>query len=155
MGPEKPGPINKLLKANTFKGDIMKEKSIFGLYVARDGIVNYPGMIIDGSKTIETRPGSRNVLKRLLGERVAVIDTSVKPHMVIGYITIYGSMFCPSNLFGEFRKETLIPAGSAYDDKGAGKYLYYLTCPIKCQPYALPENIVNHGRSYCEFRLPA
>lgn len=132
----------------------MRDKYIYGLYVARDGIVNYPGLIIDGSKTIETRPGSRNVLKKLIGQRVAIIDTSVKPHMVIGYITIYGSLFCPSNRFSEFRGQHLIPAGSTFDDKGSGKYMYYLSCPIKCQPYPLPDNKINHGRSYCEF-IPA
>lgn len=133
----------------------MNNKSIFGLFVARDGKVNYPGLIIDGSKTIETRPGSRNVLKKLIGERVAIIDTSIKPAQVIGYVTIYGSLFCPSRFFGEFRTETLIPAGSKYDDKGGGKYMYYLANAEKCSPYPVPTNKVNHGRSYCEFNIPA
>lgn len=130
------------------------EKSIYGLFVARDGRVNYPGLIVDGLKTIETRPGSRNVLKKLVGRRVAVIDTSIKPAMVIGYITIYGSLFCQSRFFNEFRNRTLVPAGSAFDDKGRGKYLYYLACPIKCNPYPVPKDRINHGRSYCEFNIP-
>lgn len=126
-------------------------KSIYGLFVARDGKVNYPALITSGLKTIETRPGSRNVLKKLIGQRVAVIDTSFKPAQVIGYVTIYGSLFCPSRFFDEFRKETFIPAGSRFDDKGSGKYMYYLANAEKCSPYPVPANRINHGRSYCEF----
>lgn len=126
-------------------------KSIFGLFVARDGRINYPGLIVDGLKTIETRPGTRNVLKKLIGQRVAIIDSSSRPALVIGYVTIYGSLFCPSEYFDEFRRETFVPAGTKYDDNGRGKFMYYLCNAEKCRPYPVPENRINHGRSYCEF----
>lgn len=122
---------------------------MFGIFVNSNGI-RYALAIVGGYKPIETR--SRNMLKNLIGKRVAVIETrSGKKPVVIGYVTIVDSRFCPAAEFDKYRNLTCIPVGSRYDCKGKGKWFYYLEKPEKCSPYELPKTAVYHGRSYCEF----
>ena len=121
-----------------------------GIFVNENGGIRYAKMIVNGYKPIETRP--RNMLRDLVGERVAVVRTRRgKNPMVLGYVTIYRADFCPAEFFDAYRDLTLIPKGSAYDCNGRGKWFYFLSNANPCDPFPLPGNAVRHGRSWCEF----
>lgn len=124
----------------------------YGVFVARSKKIRYAVEIVDGRKPIETR--NRNMLGKLVGERVAVIETQKnKSPRIVGYATITGSFFCEADRFNDFRNMTLIPIGDAYDNKGKGKWMYTMGKPIPCKPELLDKSkIIYHGRSYCEFR---
>lgn len=103
--------------------------------------------IVQRQKLVETR--SRNMLRHLVGERVAVVSTKKgRPPMVIGYVLIVGSYFEKSP-WG-WRSITMIPEGSRYDTK-EGRWFYSLAYAKECDPFPLPEDAVRHGRSWCEF----
>lgn len=123
---------------------------MYGIFVNENGGIHYAEAIVSGIKPIETR--SRNMLKSLVGERVAIIRTrrNSKP-TIIGYADIDNYAFCPWTLWEMHRDETLIPPGSQYDIKGRGKWMYYMSNPEKCEPYELPTDAVRHGRSYAEW----
>lgn len=123
---------------------------MYGIFVNENGKVPYAQAIVQGYKPIETR--SRNMLKQLVGERVAIIRTKRgKKPTIVGYADITRWEFCPCTLFEMYRDLTLIPPGSAYDIKGRGKYFYHMENAEECEPYELPQNAVRHGRSYAEF----
>lgn len=122
---------------------------MYGVYVNENGCIRYARMIVSGYKPIETR--TRNMLKSLIGERVAIVRTRRgKNPMVVGYATIDRAVFHTKAELENMRNLTLIPEGSAYDCKRTGKWCYYMVGAEECEPYPLPERI-NHGRSYCEF----
>ena len=110
----------------------------------------YVKEIMVGFKTIETR--SKNMLRSLVGERVAVVSTGRgrKP-MVVGTVCISDVKWIPAHLWDMYREDTLIPRGSKYDNNGSGKWGYILEGPQECEPYPLPANAIRHGRSWCEF----
>jgi len=124
---------------------------MYGIYVNSTGCIPYADAIAQGYKTIETR--SRDMLGRLVGERVAIIKTRrSKSPSIVGYATITGKFFCPVDKFDSYRNMTLIPTGSKYDCHGKGKWMYTMSEATSCTPYALPKNkVINHGRSYCEY----
>ena len=74
---------------------------MYGIYVNENGCTPYAELIVKGIKTIETR--SRDMLKPLVGERVAIVRThrNKKP-MVIGYATISAKFFCKADQFREY-----------------------------------------------------
>ena len=112
--------------------------------------IPYPAWIVQRWKTIETR--QRNMLSAMVGERVAIAETGRnKKPVIIGYVDIVSCKFCPAEEFDKYRRETMIPAGSEFDVKGKGKYLYFLANAEPCEPYLLPDNAIRHGRSWCEF----
>ena len=120
-----------------------------GIFVNNDG-VHYADAIVGGYKTIETR--SRNMLRALVGDRVAVVSTSRKRRpMVVGYVDIVGAEYCPADKFDAYRDQTLIPAGSRYDVSGRGKWFYHLQNAQKIEPRPLPLSALRHGLSWCEF----
>lgn len=123
---------------------------MYGIFVNEDGGVPYAAAIVQGLKTVETR--NRNMLKRLVGERVAVIRTrrNSRP-TIVGYVDIVRDEFCPVTLFEMYRDETLIPPGSSRDVRGRGKWFYRLANAEQADPCPLPSNAVRHGRSWCEF----
>ena len=122
---------------------------MYGIFVNSRG-VPYALAIAGGYKRAETR--ARDMLRRLIGQRVAVIETGKgKAPAVVGYVTITGAEFIPADKFDSYRELTLIPPGSRYDCHGRGKWLYYLAGAELCQRYELPADAVRHGRSYCEF----
>ena len=122
---------------------------MYGIYVNENGCVPYAKAIVQRYKPIETR--NRNMLKSLIGERVAVVRTKRgKQPMVVGHATIFKTEFHTQEELDTMRNMTLIPEGSQYDCKGKGKWCYYMVDAEECEPYPLPERI-NHGRSYCEF----
>ena len=104
----------------------------------------YAALIVSGRKTIETR--SRDVLNHLVGSRVLIIrTTSTKPAEIVGAVTITRKTFCPASAFNAARRATLIPAGSAYDCHGAGKWFYHLTAPVQFSaPVPLRSVTVTH-----------
>lgn len=105
----------------------------------------FANWIVQGWKTIETR--SRNVLRPLVGERVAIIRTkSGQKSMVIGVVKIVDS-FRENVRF--LRTSTMIPVGSKFDT--GYRWMYVLDRPEEVEPFPLPENVVRHGRSWCEW----
>lgn len=109
---------------------------------------DYARCIVKGYKMIETR--SKDVLKSLVGERVAVIRTSPNGGnpKVVGYVTIRGKRFCPADEFRYHYWEHLVPQGSKFDCTGKGKWFYYLEDPEALYfPYT-PQYCGNHGRSW-------
>lgn len=123
---------------------------MYGIFVNSDGCVPYADAIVDGYKAVETR--NRNMLKDLVGERVAVIRTRRgKNPTVVGYVDIGDAYFCPAAVFDQHRDLTLVPSGSRYDVNGRGKWLYDLWNAERCEPYPLPSDAVRHGRSWCEW----
>lgn len=121
-----------------------------GIFVNENGCIRYAQLIVEGIKTIETR--NRDMLKCLVGKRVAIVRTKRgKLPMVVGYADIVDSNFCPYRLYDEYRDETCVPEGSAYDVHGEGKWFYYLENPEKCDPFPLPQDAIRHGRSWCEY----
>jgi len=125
---------------------------MYGIFVNDDGPVKYAEAIVTGRKPVETR--SRNMLKRLYGQRVAIIQTGKnKAPTIIGYATITAAFHYPKEYMDNIRYHTLIPAGSKYDSDSRGKWCYWMSWPEACKPYSLPGNAVRHGRSYCEFQI--
>lgn len=121
-----------------------------GIFVNENGCVHYAQLIAEGIKTIETR--NRNMLKSLVGKRVAIVKTRRgKLPMIVGYVDITGSWFCPINMYDQYRDQTLVPVGSSYDVHGKGKWFYYLENAEECFPFPLPEDAVRHGLSWCEY----
>jgi predicted transcriptional regulator len=114
------------------------------------GHLTYVEAIMAGIKTIETR--SKNMLRSLVGERVAVVSTGRgrKP-MVVGTVYISDAEFIEADIWDMYREDTLIPYGSKYDNKGKGKWGYILEDAQECEAFPLPANAIRHGRSWCEF----
>ncbi len=124
-----------------------------GIFVNENGCVHYAELIVSGIKTIETR--NRNMLKSLVGQRVAIVKTRRKKNpMVVGYVDITGSCFCPINMYEQYREKTCVLEGSIYDVHGKGKWFYYLENPEACDKFPLPKDAVRHGLSWCEYDDP-
>ena len=112
--------------------------------------IPYADAIAAGIKPVETR--SRDMLRRLMGERVAIVKTvRGKRPAVVGFCDIVRADFCPLSAWDRVRDIALIPPGSAFDCKGRGKWCYWIENAERVKPYPLPENAVRHGRSWCEF----
>lgn len=121
-----------------------------GIFVNENGSVRYASAIVNGIKPIETR--TRNMLKDLVGKRVAVIRTRRgKCPMVVGYVTITDAGMASRAWLDDHRDLTLIPEGSSYDCKGSFKWCYFLDHAETCEPFALPASAIRHGRPWCEF----
>ena len=131
---------------------------MYGIFINEDDIP-FALLIGQGKKTIETR--TKDMLGKLVGERVALISTSKKRMpLIVGYATITAKQFVPECMLDSTEARTLthIPKGSKYDkyvyNKNAycyGKWCYVMRWPEVCQPSPLPLEAVRHGRSYCEF----
>lgn len=123
---------------------------MYGIFVNENGKVPYARAIVQGYKPIETR--SRNMLKQLVGERVAIIRTKRgKKPTIVGYARIKEAVFHAKEQMDYIRNLTLIPVGSKYDSTSRGKWCYVMAEAEECEPYELPQNAVRHGRSYTEF----
>ena len=123
---------------------------MFGFFVENTRYTPFAFLIAAGVKTIETR--NKNMLKALIGKRVAIVQTGNGKPVVIGYVDITSAYFCAAADFRKYFNKHLVPAGSKYDCTTKGKWFYSLENPefIK-YPYPLPAWTVRHGRSYCEF----
>lgn len=121
-----------------------------GIFVNENGCIHYAQLIVNGYKTIETR--NRNMLKSLIGKRVAVIKTRRnKSPMIVGYVDIKYSDFCLAKYFDNYRDRTFVLDGSPYDVHGKGKWMYFLENAEKCDPFPLPHDAIRHGLSWCEY----
>lgn len=127
---------------------------MYGIFVNERGAGRYATWLANGSKTIETR--SRDMLRKLVGKRVAIVKThrNTVPFcgpVVIGYVTITREWFCPAADFQQYFRQHLVQPGTAYDASGRGKWFYFCADAEMCEPYPLPRDAVRHGRSWCEF----
>ena len=115
----------------------------------------FPDFIIDGNKTIETR--SRDMLKRLVGQRVAVIETGVfkEGPRVVGYVTITGKWHCPAAEFDNYFYQHWVLNDDKFYTDSRGKWMYELADPERLPycGYKLPADAIRHGRSWCEFTI--
>ena len=126
---------------------------MYGIFVNEDGGVRYAEAIVKGYKPIETR--NRNMLKSLVGERVAVVRTRRGDHpMVVGFVDIVSAEYHTAEWLDSHRDQTLIPPGSKHDCAGKGKWCYLLANPGDLyEPLPLPYDAIRHGLSWCEFDL--
>ena len=125
---------------------------MLAMYVHSTAHEPFAWWLTHGIKGAETR--SRNMLKDLVQQRVLVVETrSGRPPMVVGSVFIYASEYVPAEEFDEWRLYTCISEGSKYDCTGKGKWLYHVSDPIPCEPWPLPADRINHGRSYCEINI--
>ena len=120
---------------------------MYGIYInCKD--IPFIDYILIGAKLYET--SSRNVLGRLLGERVALIETGNGRAIIRGYATIdfYKIIYHDD---ADARKSAMI-FGNHYDIPDGGKKVFYhLKDVTSCKPYTLPDERINHGRSFTEF----
>ena len=124
---------------------------MYGIFVYEPGGIHYASALANGIKPVETR--TRNMLKQLIGKRVAIISTrrNRKP-VVVGYATIDKAVKEDREWLDGHRDLTLIPEGSQFDCAGKFKWCYWLSSAETCEPYQLPASAVRHGRSWCEFQ---
>ena len=121
---------------------------IKGIFINEDGCIRYAEAIVSGIKKVETR--SRNMLKNLVGERVAIVRTRRgKSPVVVGYAYITAAWKYDAEQMNNIRSFTLIPVGSKFDT--GARWCYWMSSAEKCDPYPLPKNAVRHGRSWCEW----
>ena len=125
-----------------------------GMFVNSDGCIPYAECIVWGIKSVETR--NRNMLRPLIGERVAVVRTHRgKNPMIVGYVTVTHGYRVGGQWLHDNREKTLIPEGSKYDVPIDGaKWCYWLRNAVKCDPYPLPADAIRHGISWVEFETP-
>lgn len=122
---------------------------MYGIFVNEDGGIHYAQAIVGSYKPLETR--GRNMLSKLIGDRVAVIRTRRgKKPLVLGYVNIDSAERRSKDWLDKNRDKTLIPPGSKYDSDRP-RWCYALSGAEKCDPYPLPEDAIRHGRSWCEF----
>lgn len=125
------------------------------IYVRDGGWTTYGVDIVSGVKTIETR--SKNTLRSLVGERVAIAWSNGRKHrkqnwQIIGYVTISSNSFCEFEDFDKFFNQHFVSEfDEFYPKDGNGKWFYHLTDAEECEPYPLPSSAIRHGRSWCEF----
>lgn len=108
--------------------------------------------ILSGVKLYETR--TRNTLRALIGQRVALIETGTgHAPTVRGYATI-ASAERIEHSDTEARKAARI-LGTSYDIRpGGAKVFYKLEDVQPCTPYPVPADRVNHGRSWTTYTEP-
>lgn len=126
---------------------------IKGIFI-NDSETPFTDYILSGQKTIETR--NKDMLRDCIGHFVAIVRTGKGKPTIVGFVHILLAIHCPDWWLDEHRNETMIPKGSKYDPApGEWKYCYYLDKAMPCVPRDLPTNAVRHGRSWCEFDIPA
>ena len=119
------------------------------IYVHDTAAAPYAIQIVNGLKTIETR--ARDTLRRFIGSRVLVARTrSGHAADIVGAVNIDRGAFCSAAMLDSMRALTRIPAGSAYDCRGPGKYCYSLSRPAALKnPVKLSDlHILKRSRVY-------
>ena len=108
--------------------------------------------ILAGLKRDETR--TRDMLRAIIGQRVALIETGTCPvPMIRGYATIGTPRRVSFDDIDARRAAQIL--GTPYDIKpGSAKVFYPLLHVRPCKPHPLPTEHTNHGRSYTEFNWP-
>ena len=122
-----------------------------GIYI-NDKNQSFTEQILDGEKTIETRP--RNTLKSFLGQRVGIIRSGKKgKSVVVGYATIGDEPIVYPDIesFRADEDKHLVKEGSKFDTKGK-KYGYVLS-DVAREPNPYP--ISKKGnRQYADIQPP-
>ena len=96
-----------------------------GIFVNENGGIRYALALVLGNKRAETR--ARDMLKDLVGERVAIIRTKRNKYpQILGYVTIEYKQFVTAEDFHLYDAFHLVPEGSGYDAHGKGKWLYWM-----------------------------
>lgn len=123
---------------------------MYGIYI-NCSRAPFVSLILARVKSYETRP--RDMLRALIGERVAIIETGRGPATIKGYATITRAETVGySN--ARARKAAQI-IGTPYDVRPGGKKVFYSLTDVEAvAPYPVPADHVNHGRSYTEFSPP-
>ena len=131
---------------------------MYAVYVNSAKGINYAEAIVKGYKTIETR--TRDVFKSFFKDsdavRVAVIDTSKKVPVIVGFVTLHKGYKVYRDEFqtDKYFHKHLVHPGSKFDiQSGASfKWCYEITeaHSLWNLPQELPENVTRHGRSFCE-----
>lgn len=108
--------------------------------------------ILSGAKLYETR--TRNTLRALVGQRVALIETGTgHTPTVRGYATIASAERVEYS-DTEARKAARI-LGTSYDIRPDGAKVFYLLADVQpCTPYPVPADRVNHGRAWTTYTEP-
>lgn len=108
--------------------------------------------ILSGAKLYETR--TRNTLRALVGQRVALIETGTgHTPTVKGYATITGAERVEySNT--QARKAARI-LETSYDIRPDRAKIFYRLADVQpCTPYPVPSDRVNHGRAWTTYTTP-
>lgn len=106
-------------------------------------------LILSGSKLYETR--SRDMLRRLVGQRVYLIETGTCPVPMVKASAVIAS--ARSVPFSDVvaRLSACID-GTPYDIKPDGAKVFYRLEDVQSvAPFPVPACRINHGRSYAEF----
>lgn len=121
--------------------------TMYGVYI---NCKKYPFIdwILDGRKFYETR--NTNTLGRLVGKRVALVQTGLKEPVVRAMATI---KFAKAVSYKEeLARRLACIYGTEYDVRPNDyKFFYKLSDITPVIPYKVPENRVNHGRAYTEW----
>ena len=110
--------------------------------------------ILRGDKRGETR--TKDMLRQIFGpeEKVTVelIETGIGKAIVRGRAVFErGIKYNPAAL--DLFEPVLKIAYTKYDSGSDGKYVYWIQNPERCVEYYLPENVIRHGRSWCEWEV--
>ena len=123
---------------------------MYGIYINCNH-AQFIDLILSGAKPYETR--KRNMLRNLIGKRVALIETGKGPAMIRGFATISSAERINFDNI-DARKSARI-FRTAYDIQPDGaKWFYKLSDVQNVDPFHSPADRVNHGRSWTEFTLP-
>ena len=110
----------------------------------------YAVLLAAGLKNEETR--TRNTLKGLAYETVAIAETGNGRPTVVGYVMFGAGQKMYYKAFRDHFQYHLVPRFSKYDCKPDGfKWVYTVLSCQECEPYPVPENAVRHGRVWCEW----
>ena len=132
---------------------------MYGIYVKSTRGIPYAIAIAKGYKTLETR--TRDVFKSIFKdhdtERVAIIETMRSTPIIIGFCTLHRGQKVDRETFhtDEYFNKHLVPPGSKFD-VGNREFKWCYECSdaeLLDRPVFLPKDIINHGRSYCEFNF--
>ena len=108
--------------------------------------------IISGLKTYETR--NRNTLKCLVGKTVYLAETGKNKQPIIRRKCIISDpvIVTDRKIYNTYRNKTRIKKGSCYDFNSSTKQkvLYPLLNVQAVKPFHIPDNVIRHGRIYCE-----
>lgn len=101
------------------------EKPVMGINIRSDQGIDYAALIVDGSKTLETR--RTDSLRPYVGRRVGIVRTGCGPAQLVGYAVIAEPIVLDHVGFRQAESRHLVPTGSAFDIQiGEVKYCYPL-----------------------------
>lgn len=119
----------------------------YAMYVRSCKATPYAEEIAAGLKPLETR--TRDTLGQVVGNRVLIIRTGRGRSAVVGSVTVTGKAWYTAAELDNLRSMTRIPAGSAYDCKGIGKWAYSCADPVSFAAVPLASlNVLRRTRSF-------